>query len=233
MAYLLLLAYRLRTHRFGAWTLTRWTLTLTFGAAAIILAQWVLRGRPGLPAWHWLSLGLLLLAGVGFTVLWAWAERQGYVAFQAESGLAAPLAQTLAPEDKVQVYATGCFEVNTRIRLFTDLLAYWRTFGSREHAVMAIVHRSRFLLLGRLPDEHVGMWYIFFGPQDILRIAPGRLAFGPRKGPALRVDYRYTPPAKEGKRSPKPVVATVYLRFTDEATRGQVWADLLVKGAQV
>ena len=231
MAHLLLLAYRLRAHRFGAWTLARWGVTLAWGASFLILAQWLLRGRPALPAWHWLILGLLLMAGVMLPALTTWASRRGYVAFQPEVTLAAPAGKALAPEDKIQLRATGSFEVEGKARPFADLLAYWRTFGSREHAVMAIVHRTRFLLLGHTPDEHLGLWYIFFRPEDTLNIVPGRVTCGPQVGPGLRVDYRHTPPVQESKRPPKPIIATVYLRFADEATRDQVWADLLVEGA--
>lgn len=229
MARLLVLAYRLRVHLWGAWTLLRWIATATLAASVIILAQWLLRGRPPLPAWHWLVLGLLLAVGVGLPVCGAWAARRGYVIFQPESGLAPPAPRSLAPEDKIQLHAAGRFEVNGKSRLFADLPAYWRTFGSREHAVMAIVQRSRFLLLGHLPDDQVGMWYIFFRPEDILHIVPGRLIFGSQAGPALRVDYRHTPPGKEGKRPPKPIVATAHLRFADEAARSQVWADLVAE----
>lgn len=231
MAHLLLLLYRLRTHRFGAWTLYRWSVTLVWGAVIAILGQWALRGRPALPTWHWVVLGLLLLAGIGLPALGGWAARRGYVDFRPELTGVAPPAQALAPEEKIQLHAAGPFEVDNKVRPFADLLAYWRTFGSREHAVMAIVHASRFLLVGRLPQEQVGMWYIFFRPEDIRRVLPGRVACGARSGPGLRVDYRRTPPVKEGKRLPKPVTATVYLRFANEATRSQVWADLLVEGA--
>lgn len=233
MAHLLMLAYRMRAHRFGAWTLMRWAVTLALAAAAIILVQWLLRGQPLLPAWHWLVLGFLLVVGGGLPAFGAWAARRGYVRFRAEPGLSAPVASALAPEDKVEVHASGRFEVNGKDCVFADLQAYWRSFGSREHAVMAIAHRSRFLLLSHLPDERVGMWYIFFRPEDILHIVPGRVAFGAQIGPGLRVDYRYIPPAAKGKRSPKPIIATVYLRCADETIRDQVWADLLVEGAQV
>lgn len=231
MAHLLLLIYRLRTHRFGAWTLARWAVTATLGASTLIVVQWTLRGRPALPAWHWLVLGALLAAGLGLPAFGGWAARRGYVLFRPEPAPVAPAACALAPEDKLLLRATGRFEVGGKARPFADLQAYWRTFGSREHAVMAFVQPSRFLLLGQLPEEYVGMWYIFFRPEDLLSIVPGRLAFGGAAGPGLRVDYRHTPPAVEGKRPPKPIEATLYLRFDDEAGREQVWADLLAGDA--
>ena len=112
------------------------------------------------------------------------------------------------------------FEVEGKERLFADLLAYWRSFGSREHAVMAIVHRSRFLLLGSVAERTLGMWYVFFTPAMIEAITPGTAAFGAATRPALRVAYRFTPPAAGRKAARPPSPASVYLSFADESGAG-------------
>ena len=114
-----------------------------------------------------------------------------------------------------------------RERFFADLTAYWRTYASREHAVLAIQHPSRFLLLGHSRDEDAGMWYAFIPPAAIAEVTPGQLRYGRQVSPGLRVVYRRQPPARDGKRPPKAVVATIYLAFEDEATRVRVWADLV------
>jgi hypothetical protein len=93
--------------------------------------------------------------------------------------------------------------------------------------VLAIAHASRFLRIGRFPDERIGMWYIFFQPSAVEEIAPGSLCFGRRVSPGLRVIHRYTPPVPEGKRVPRPLREPVYLAFSDVAARDRVWADLL------
>jgi len=202
-------------------------MTLAWGASLVILAQWLLRGRPVLPMWHWLFLTLLILGGLGLLLLREWALRRLYVEFEPQPQLAAPPGRALMPEDKIPLRATGRFEVNGRTRVFADLNAYWRTYASREHVLLAIQHFTHFLL-GSSSGEDVGMWYIFIRPEAVEGIVPGNLRYGARSDPALRVAYRYQPPANEGKRAPKPGGATAYLVFDDEAAREQVWADLAV-----
>jgi len=226
IARLLTLAYQLRQHRVGGWTLDRWAVTLTWGAGVLIGTQWVLRGRPNLPAWHWAVLALLLSAGAGMLVLRGWAARRLYSAFSRQPGLEAPASAPMPPEDKIAVRATGTFEVQGRFGLFAGLEAYWRTYASREHTVLAIQHQTRFLL-GRSRAEDVGMWYMFIPAAAITEVAPGRLHSGSELAPALRVDYRRQPPALGGKRPPRESNETVYLAFTDDAAREQVWADLV------
>ena len=136
----------------------------------------------------------------------------------------------MAPADKVSVRATGRFQVEGKTQFHADLLAYWRTFASREHAMMAIAHQERFLLLGATPAENVGMWYIFVRAETVEEVTPGQLAFGSRHGPALRVAYRFTPPAGDRRRQPRSSRETVYLAFEDEPVRQRVWADLLADG---
>ena len=231
MARVLKLAYQLRSHRLGGWTLDRWGVTLTWGAALVIMAQWLWRGRPVLPGWHWLVLALLILGGLAQLVLRGWASRSRYVVFVPQSGRPAPASRPLAPEEKLPVRATGRFEVQTKTRFLADLQAYWRTYASREHAVLAIETADRFLGLGRTPDDDLGMWYLFLRPEVIQGIVAGQLTYGIKVAPALCITYRFTPPAIEGKRPPQPATEIAYLAFGDEAGRDAVWADLLADRA--
>jgi hypothetical protein len=226
---LLKLAYQLRHHTLGEWPLDRWGIGTGLVVAVGILLRWFLRGMPPTPAWHWAVLAGIILAALGLAYVRYWAGRQMYVAFAADPSSAAPAPRPLEPTDKVALHATAVFEVEGKERLFADLLAYWRTFGSREHAVMAIMHRSRFLLLGSVGERDLGMWYVFFTPAMIAAITPGTVAFGAASRPALRVAYRFTPPATGRKPAP-PVTRLVTLAFADEAGRAQVWADLLADG---
>jgi hypothetical protein len=196
------------------------------------LTQWAWRGQPVLPAWHWLILALLLLGGAAVMFLRGRAARGYYVLFLPEPGLTSPALQSLLPEDKIPLRATGWFDVQSRERLFADLPAYWRTYASREHAVLAIQHPSRFLLLGHSRAEDAGMWYAFIPPAAIAEVTPGRLSYGRRISPGLRVVYRRQPPASEGKRPPRAVVATIYLAFEDDAARVRVWADLVADNSR-
>lgn len=230
---ILRLAYRLRCHYVGAWSLDRWSITLATGAVLAILLRWLIRRMPALTARD-VALVAALLAIAGL-LLWLrrWAASRDYVVFEPQSGLLQPPGLPLDPQDKVLIRAFGRFEVMNRSRFFADLLAYWRTFASREHAVMAIVHESRFLGLGQMPEEDVGMWYIFCRLETIETIIPGLLIFGRARSLALQVVYLNTPPAstEDGRRSSRrnaqPVAQTAYLVFDDEGSRTRVWADLL------
>lgn len=226
---LLKLAYQLQHHALGEWALDRWGVALALLTAGAVVLQWFGRGRPSLPAWHWAVLALILLSALGLLYLRRWAGRRMYVQFLADSTARPPVARALAAEDKVPVRATGHFEVEGKAHFFADLMAYWRTFHSREHAVMAIVPRSRFLLLGAVPERLLGMWYVFFKPETIEEIAAGTLAFGSARRPALRVTYR-VPATGRTRGQSHPRSQVVYLSFADEAERGQVWADLLADG---
>jgi len=230
---LLWLAYRLRTHRLGEWPLEEWPPILTLGASAFLLVRWLWRGMPSQPAWDWAVIAMLLLAGAATLWLAAWAAGRMYVVFEPENELAPPGAQALDPEDKVMTYATGRFEVAGREHLFAGLLAYWRTFATREHTVMAIAHATRFLVAGRTPEQDVGMWYLFVRPGAIESISAGTLSFGVRRGPALRVVHRRDRDAQAETRRPGksgPRRDTFYLSFDDASARNRVWADLLADG---
>jgi hypothetical protein len=221
------LAYQLRLHLVGGWALDRWAVTLAWGASAFIVMQWIWRGQPVLPAWHWLILFLLLLGGAAVMILRGWAARRSYVVFRPEPDLAPPAPIPLPPEVKIPLRGTGRFEVQTRERFFVDLTAYWRTYASREHVVLAIQQPTRFFLLGQSQAEDAGMWYAFIPPAAIADVTPGALCYGRRISPGLRVVYRRQPSAPEGKRPPKAVNSALYLAFEDDAARERVWADLV------
>jgi len=207
-AILFRLAYQLQSHRWNGWRLSSW---LSF--ALVLLA--------GLASLDVVRGGRATVYGAAavFLILWGviiWASRNRYVLFRAEDNRAKPgLAAPLTPADRIEVRATGSFEVEGKKSQFSDLQAYFRTFATREHAVMAIVPPSRFLFLGSRPREEIGMWYIFIHDRQIIDMAPGKLRFGLRERPALRVVYREEAGAK-----------IAYLSFDDHSHRQRVWAGL-------
>jgi hypothetical protein len=170
-------------------------------------------------------LGLIVLFAVGLIILRSWADRAGYVVFRAEEKRDLPEPRPMSPDDKEAILATGRFEVQERRSYLADLPGFWRSFGSREHAVMVMQHRTRFLF-GALPPDRIGMWYAFFRPEDIHEVSAGIVAFGGRRQPGLRIVYRSLPPS-DGKKPKKPVREALHLAFENEAARDRVWADLL------
>jgi len=140
--------------------------------------------------------------------------------------------------------ATGQFEVEGKEQDFTELQAYFRTFATREHAVMAIVPPSQLLLFANWPDHEIGMWYIFFKNTDLRRIEPGKLYFGSRPRPALRLSLEQevlpeTSPLdvwggyRSGQPKIKKVKRTIYLSFDTAEERQRVLADLMADATEV
>ncbi len=125
--------------------------------AAGLFAVGVLPGRlAGVIVCSVLLLAMIIVVNV--------AARRQFVVFNRD-GSTVPQslsARFMDPMDKLSLRATGLFEVEGRAGRFTDLQATYRSFQTREHSVMAIVPPSRALLVGRWPDEEIGMWYIFF-----------------------------------------------------------------------
>lgn len=200
------LAYRLRRHEIGGWPIDR---VLVVGLLAIgVLAAlgWI----PG----RWTVVGLAAALLLALLVWLWWARRRGYIEF-IPAIEAPPDGAPLLPTDKVPVRASGYFEVEGRRQFFVDLQAYFRTFATREHAIMAIVHISRWGGVATWPERELGMWYIFFLPQRIQGLSPGVIVQGQRWRPALHVRYQGEKQAED-----------VFLSFDNEEDRRLVWSDL-------
>lgn len=208
VGWLLQVAYKLNRHRWGEVPLA---LVWVGFLALLALAAWW--GWLGLPRWV-----ALPLAGLAAAVLvLALAGRlSGYVRFQ--KGALPPPAEPpdpLVPTDKIAHRASGWFEVEGKRRYLVEVPAWFRTFETREHAVMAYVAPSRFFP-GHWPEHEVGMWYIFFLPEQILRVEGGWVHFGTRPRPGLRVEYRNEDRTE-----------VVLLSFDAEADRQRIYADLM------
>ncbi|MDW8269526.1 MAG: hypothetical protein RMN24_10205, partial [Anaerolineae bacterium] len=118
----------------------RWQRGLPVLLLALALIGW-LGIRPG---GFGVALGLVGLAIVLGFGSWL-AQRRCYVAFRPEMDLA-PTSSALAPADKVPVRVSGLLGVEGRERVFAELPGYYRTYASREHAVLArkTLRRGRF-----------------------------------------------------------------------------------------
>jgi len=209
------LLYNLRHHVWGDLSLNVWVTLL-------LLVLGILSYFGVLPGGAALAVSMLALILLLFSSNW-WAKRRFYVLFEPlDSANEFGSLAALEPKDKVLVRATGEFAVEGETKRFMDLLAYYRTFETREHAIMARRTPSRFGGLGRSRPEMLGMWYIFFMPEHLTAVTPGRLYFGAAPNPALRLDYvRFT---KKGKAKN----AVAFLSFETEKNKQQVLADLLL-----
>ncbi len=179
---LLQLSYRLDCHYGGALSVGRWIIVIGLGIALIGL----------LPRVGW-SLAVIGIAG-GMALLTlallVWGRAARYYHFRPVAPAAAPVAPApIRGSDHVKVRVSGLFSVEGREHFFADVEALYHSFETREHAVMAFVPFSRFLLGGSRP-EYKGMWYIFWQPAQIEAIEAGVVEQGPRRRPALRIAYR-------------------------------------------
>lgn len=134
--------------------------------------------------------------------------------------------QRLPSSRKLSVLASGHFYVEGKYGHFTWLEGFFRTFPSREHAVICLVQPSRYLFLGRSPEEKVGMWYMFIQPQDLTQVDFGQVHYGPQVKPGLRLQYALTIPKKNRLSRERTVLETVYLAFESVQEAEEAMADL-------
>jgi hypothetical protein len=224
------LLYQLNHHQVSGWPLDRWLMAGLVGLGVVAGLGWLPAGR-----WLLVAAAVVLVLGI---VLRRLAQRRDYVHFVAGVPGAAEAHTPLAALEHVPVYATGRFEVNDEARRFSALPAEYTSFAVREHAILARVRPARFLLVGRWPEEQIGMWYIFFPPKAIRAVQPGHLAFGRRVRPALRVEIEVIKKAENGqslRSAAKDRVYNdvVYLAFDSAHDCQRVWSNLVADAPAV
>ena len=182
-------------------------------------------GGLGLVPGRWLTAGLcIVLLATFFWLRRHWRHRE-YLAFR-EAPLPAVTPQPLKPSDNVPIHASGYFTVEGKSDRFTWLQGYFRTFATREHAVICLVQPKR-VLLADWPEKDMGMWYVFFFPKSVRNIRYGTVTFGRTTQPCLAIEHEIHIP-KSGRFShDRTVQETVILASpTGEDTR-RILADLL------
>ncbi len=208
--------YNLDTHRFVEVKMRTW-----LNWALVILAVLALLVRfPGSPLAAALLLALVALLGLGRR----YARRRHYIHFAPQQTPKPPEdpPAPLWPEDKLLHHASGHFQVEGKEADWAGLIAYYRTFETREHAIMARRTPSQFLKIGEIDPLTLGMWYIFITPENLLNVTPGRIYFGGEGEPGLRLRWRRFD--EKG----KPIDDVAFLHFDSVADRERVQADLLL-----
>jgi hypothetical protein len=123
----------------------------------------------------------------------------------------------MSVEELVPIRASGWFSVEGRDRYFVDLDADIKMVACRERIIMGRAYPSRFLLLGRWPDDELGWWYIFVSPPAVGEISMGRLHFG--HNDCLAIQIVHTPDGE--------TQHTAYVASEDSAVLYRVWENLL------
>ncbi len=161
------------------------------------------------PAFSWMGVGLAL-----WSVLSLALRTRGYVLFEEE------VAQTtggrgLTPFGKVPLRATGVFEVGGRRAFYAQVAGALEATELGDRILMVHVQPVSLLGLFRSREDESGWWYLFFRPEELAAVTPGRLYFGRKARPALRLTL-------VGARQ-----SLVHLSFDDSETRDRVASDLL------
>ena len=200
----------------------------------------------GTPAVRWID-GLLLVVGAmggfGFVpggffttgiclvlfVSFIWLRRhwrsRDYVQFR-ELATPSVTPQPLAPKDSVPIHASGYFSVEEKSERFTWLQGYFRTFATREHAVICLVQPKRFLL-AEWPEKDVGMWYVFFFAKSVRSVRYGMVSYGRVTQTCLAIEHEILIPKKGRFSRERTVQETVLLASPTEEDTRRILADLL------
>jgi hypothetical protein len=212
LGLILKISYFLKRLRFWGQPLNRWLFFLSLLGILAVAAN-LLDSGPVADA-------LVILAGLSLMLALLWAGRTRHLIFRRvecpSPSASAANGPQLAPEEKVPVQASGHFEVSGMRRYFVEAQAYFETVETREHILIAWTPLWSLLGLVASPHEEVGLWYVFFMPDTIQEIEMGKVYFGLRSRPALKVIYQ----SESG--SPE----TVYLSFDHHEQRETVLADL-------
>lgn len=212
------LFYRLTRHKFAGQHFLRWLQVDLFLIGGAAWLGWL----PG----GWVTGGSALVLIVGLLVGYRTWQARDFVAFDpAEMPLITPA--TLPSSAKVPVWASGYFGVENRHQQFTWLQGFFRTFPSREHAVICLNQPTSFLGVGHSPEHLTGMWYSFFKPEAMSDVRWGEIRYGTESLPGLAVTHIVRIPRRNWFQPEKDVPKMTYLAFPERDDALTVLADLL------
>ncbi|MBX3000507.1 MAG: hypothetical protein KF893_18450 [Caldilineaceae bacterium] len=212
--------YRLNRHQFSEIPLSRWIQIGLLGLAGFAFIARI-------PA-YWIIASALLLLFLLFTAALLYWRGRNYMTFtEMSKPTVAPKA--LKPADKLPILASGDFGVEGKHARFTWLQGYFRTFATREHALLCLAQPSRFALLGHWPEKEVGMWYIFFRDKDVASIRWGEVSHGGEKLPGLAIDHEVFIPKQGRFGRERTLHRTFYMACREEEDLRRILADLLYR----
>ena len=207
----------------GRGTIFGFTLMRVLGFVVVLTAvTWALR-----PLWGGGWVALALLGGLGIVALARMAAaRRNFVRFDEEDGTA-PTAAPLGVPEKLPIYLWGNLEVQGRVRSFAALPSFYRTFATREHALIGLVQAPSRMGVSRLPDLDAGLWYAFCRPEQMIALRSGSAAWGTKRYPALALTYSAARALPNGRAQQS--VETIYIAAREEETVRRLWSDLAVE----
>lgn len=210
------------------------------------MLYWLERGQvAGVSLLRWLWIGGLLLVlllplmipgglwasgaiGIALAVLsiaHRLGSRHAFVRFDAET-MPVVRPEPLPAAEKLPVHATGPLEVDGRVRTFVWLPGFYRTFATREHALLCQCREQRVLGIGHWREAETGLWYGFFKPEHVRALRWGKLKLGGEQRRAIAIEHQ--PEANSGLRKRRGV-ETLYVACPDDSTALRILADLAVE----
>ena len=174
----------------------------------------------------WIGV-LLLLALIAFYVQFFIQRRADFVRFAAQKS-SEPIPTILPVQDKVAVYVTGECSVEGKHRRFSCLPGFYRTFATREHALLCQVKDRRIFGIASWDSAEVGLWYVFFHPATIRKIEIGNLFYSNQAMPTVAIHYLATVKVNKNGEAEKTAVQTVFVSTLDPSELERIVADLLV-----
>lgn len=207
-------------HRFlaGGVPLSRLVSLLLLAGAAI----WATGLMPG----RWTGTAVLLLLLAAHVGIAAALRRRDFVEFR-PSRLDETGPAPLSHDEKIPAYVTGLLSVEGKYQRFTFLPAFYRTFATGEHALLALVRGRSLWGLAAWPEDEAGMWYAFISPDHIQALRTGMLRFGAQPLHGIAIDYTVTLPAKNRLRRERTTTETIYIAASGAEDAKRIVADLL------
>ncbi|MEZ4708205.1 MAG: hypothetical protein R3A44_13420 [Caldilineaceae bacterium] len=212
------LLYQLSRYYVAGAPLFRWLVLALFAVGVVWLAaQW-----PG----QWMGAAPWVIAALVLIYLRRLWRSNGYVHFDtAPPPTVEPMR--LSADQKLPIHATGHFSVEGKAQYDTWLPGFYRTFATREHALLCQVMDKKIWKFGRRPPDEIGMWYIFFMPNAIEGVRWGQLHFGAQPQLAIAIDYQVEVQAEGRFRNAKTRIETLFIATQNEEDARTIMADLL------
>ncbi|MCX6047570.1 MAG: hypothetical protein NT075_20925 [Chloroflexi bacterium] len=205
------LFYNFSRHRLAGASLLRWLVGLLLISALIGLL------------WHWWVTGLCLSILVALFIAFHYWRRRDFVTFTADP-LPPVSPRDLDVKQKIPVFVTGRFTVENKWQRYTWLPGFYRTFATRERALLCRVQNQHFLYISQWPATEIGLWYIFFMPSQVQQVQWGRLTFGGKTRLALAITYRVQQPKSRQPDNFRD--ENIYLTVQTEEDGHKILADL-------
>lgn len=205
-------------HYIGGTTLFRYLLWIPVLLAIVWFS--------GLLPLRWVGGTVFILLALALVIVLRRSRSRDFVHFH-ELPRPDVTPQPMDAQDKVPVHATGFFEVEGKQQRHTWLPGYYRTFATREHALLCLVQERQFMRISRRLADETGMWYVFFRGNVIQSVRWGELHFGNQPRQAIAVDYQVTVPPKNRFQRERTITETIYMAVQDQEHGLRILADLL------